>query len=95
MDTIPQGLPNTFGVGEHHLPVLWTSISTWDMSECRWSILTNRWKLAALACVRNLGMMDPVYPTGKEWKKGTELGLEVVVVVGECGEPERRGREER
>ncbi len=36
------------------------------------SILTNRWKLAALACVRNLGMMDPVYPKGKERRNGIE-----------------------
>ena len=38
------------------------------------SILTNRWKLAALACVRDLGTMDPVYPKEKDW--GLEDGTE-------------------
>ncbi len=61
----------------------------------RSSIHTSQLRLAAHACVRNFGMMDPVYPKEKikdGWGDGMEWWeVDVVrasfevLVVGECG----------
>jgi hypothetical protein len=70
--------PTRFGVGKRRHPFYGHQLAH-ATRNADWSILTNRWKLTALACVRNLGMMDPVYPKEKgrkeEWNG--RMGREV------------------